>query len=457
VAKVVPSDKKGGASHNYAHKSCIKQSIKPDRTELPQTQYDWVGMKGKVQTQTSQAHKFLLKHMGIDKPLEYDENSMNFFKSIGDMGLMCSNQTSQRPPTGTVYRTHYGKQQCMEFVHFDKLFGMEINPDDLNPYKRVPIMSNYVQVPDLTQQMKKYRENAFDAIYNKDSFVERLNKVTGKIEKLNLVENEAQFIDGFSADHVFIQEPHHGLLDNTHRWWNKPFTFRILIDGADVGIMEFKIIDNYSSKQKLHPGKSLFVYNVAAHAPGSNVCPYVFWFAKNLALYMNRFTDIKTYDEDRINQVYLTTSSFNKAMKRDAPLALFTEVITDKLWWNRDYFWNVPYVHTYSHAVDDFPTNIVASLAVDSYVPAGILSDSRNIIDTLLMPNDSEMDPSLDLLNNPLSRNTRRTTIDIEPVDLHEYHFNCPVLSENTVIEPETTRVLTRNRYSKRLQNSSRN
>jgi hypothetical protein len=144
-------------------------------------------------------------------------------------------------------------------------------------------------------------------------------------------------------------------------------------------------------------------------------------------------------------------------MKRDAPLALFTEVITDKLWWNRDYFWNVPYVHTYSHAVDDFPTNIVASLAVDSYVPAGVLSDSRNIIDTLLMPNDSEMDPSLDLLNNPLSRNTRRTTIDIEPVDLHEYHFNCPVLSENTVIEPETTRVLTRNRYSKRLQNSSRN
>jgi hypothetical protein len=137
-------------------------------------------------------------------------------------------------------------------------------------------------------------------------------------------------------------------------------------------------------------------------------------------------------------------------MKREAPLAQFTEIVTDKLWWNRDYFWKVPYVHTYSHGVDDFPTNIVASLAVDTFVPAGILSDSRNIIDTLLMPDDSEIDPRLDSSRNNSTKVTRRTTCCNDLEDLHEYSFSCPALSENTVIQTEPMKVLTRNRLPKR-------
>jgi len=434
VSNIVPSDGKGGASHGYAHRACMEEKHRDALTEFPTPAFDWVGMQGKKQLQTKQAYKYLSKKMQIDQPDKYDKGSMNFFKCIGDMGLMDSIVANYKPPTGTVYRTHDGVQQCMEFVHFDKFHGMQIDPDNLVPSKRVPIMSNYTRENSIADEMNVYRTNAFKAIYG---VVDHVDKLTGKIEKLNLVENEDKYIKGFSKDHVFIQQCHHGLLDTGHRWWNVPFTFRILIQGKDAGIMEFKIVDNNKVKQKLHPGKSLFVYNVAAYIAGSKLCGYVFWFAKCLALYMNRFTDIKKYDEECIKQVYLTTSSLNKAMKKHAPDALFTEIVTDKLWWDRDYLWNVPYVHTYSRGVDEFPTNIVASLPLDTYVPDSVLSDRNSILDTLLMPDISEVGLSSTLLRNQSARATRQKLDYPAPIEMHSYTFPPLEPVEEHVIEPK--------------------
>jgi len=423
VSRIVPSDGHGGSLHRYAHRECM-QRLHGDTfasQEFPVPVYDWVGVKGKIELQNNKAHRYLLENLQIKKPTEYDKNSMNFFKCIGDMGLMDSIATKHKPPTGTVYRTHDGVRQCMQFVHFDKFHGMQIDPDDLDPNKRVPIMSNYTRQVDIADEMKEYRKKAFEAIYSEESFVQRFDEVTGKTERLNLIQNEAKHIEGFSKEHVFLQERHHGLLNTGHRWWNHAFTFRILIQGKDMGILEFQIVDNDSVKNKLHPGKSLFVYNVAGYIAGSKICPYVFWFAKCLALYMNRFTDIKAYNEKCIKQVYLTTSSLNKAMKRDAPGAFFTEVVTDTLWWDRDYVWNVPYVHTYSQGVDEFPTNIVASLPVDSYVPDSVRHDRNSVLDTLLMPSISELDP---FLTSKKSKCTRTTRHSLDHLEEHHYAFS---------------------------------
>ena len=441
VSRIVPSDRHGGALHGYAHRACMERLHAGTLTEFPVPAYSWACMKGKIELQSNKVHRYLLENMQINKPAEYDKNSMNFFKCIGDMGLMDSIATNHKPPSGTVYRTHDGVRQCMQFVHFDKFHGMQIDPDDVDPNKRVPIMSNYTTQVGIADEMKEYRKKAFEAIYSETNFVERVDELTGKTEKLNLVQNEAKYIEGFSKEHVFLQELHHGLLNTGHRWWNLPFTFRILIEGKDAGIMELKIVDNDRGKNKLHPGKSLFVYNVAAYIAGSKLCGYVFWFAKFLALYMNRFTDIKAYDRECIKQVYLTTSSLNKAMKRDAPGALFTEIVIDKLWWDRDYVWNVPYVNTYSGDANKFPTNIVASLPSDTYVPDSVLFDSNSILDTLLMPHTAtEIDPSSIFSRNQSARTTRQTLDLPNPIDIHIYVFSPPKLVKDHVLQPKASR-----------------
>ena len=430
VSKIVPSDGKGGASHGYAHRECMEKTYGHALQEFPTPACNWVGMQGKKQLQTNEAYKYLFRKMQIYKPDNYDKGSMSFLKCIGDMGLMDSISANHKPPTGTVYRTHDGVKQCMEFVHFDKFHGMQIDPDNLDPSKRAPIMSNYTKDKAIADEMNSHREKSFNSIYG---VVDYVDKLTGQAEKLNLVENEAKSIEGFSVDHVFLQQRHHGLLDTGHRWWNTAFTFRILIQGKDAGIMEFKIVDNNDRKNKRHPGKSLFVYNVAAYIAGSKLCEYVFWFAKCLALYMNRFTDIKRYDEECIKQVYLTTSSLNKAMKRSAPDAHFTEVVITKVWWDRDYFWNVPYVHTYTPGLIDFPTNIVASLPSDSYVPESVLTDNNSIVDTLLMPDIEEIDPSLKLQKNKFATGSRCRLDHRGPVDNPKYFF-CP---QHLVFQPK--------------------
>ena len=390
VEKVVPSDMSSGKSHQYAHKQCMHSAGKTIDSPHDPLPFKWTAERGKKQRQTEVAHTFLKDKMGITDPKSYNTDGMAFLQGIGDMGLMHKELFNHKPPMATAYRIFEGTHQCMEFVHFDKFYGMKMNPDATDTSERCPLIAHYHALERTQREMAHNRSNGFHSIYTGKKFIDHFNLKTKMWEVLSLAEYEALWTKGFGPDTIFVQQRHHGLLDTTYRWWNEAFTFRILIDGVDVGLVEFKIMDNYSRKDKLHQGKSLFIYNVIGHKKGLRLLPYVFWFAKVLALHMNRFSDIRTYDQDDIKQVYLTTSSTNPAMNTHAGPCNFTEVVTKKVHWDRDYFWNVPYVPTHNKGVDQFPTNIVAWMAPETYIPSAFYCSRNNILDKTLLPTAAE-------------------------------------------------------------------
>ena len=163
--------------------------------------------------------------------------------------------------------------------------------------------------------------------------------------------------------------------------------------------------------------------------------PYVFWFAKALGLYLNRFSDMQESDGSRIQRVYLTTTSGNKAMTKHGELCDFTEVPNGNQHWDTDYVWEIPFVPMYTQGNDKFPMHIRATLAPDTFIPQEFVCSSENVVDRSLLPTDEETTQHIASIGMS-SRNKGRMALDETAPDSNpsnQYHFHSFYNNSDTV------------------------
>jgi hypothetical protein len=424
VQKIIPSDNMGGKSHRYACASCVSKQKKIKVPDLSSYPCSWVEETDILEAQILEGNRIASEDLRVDDVDSYHPNAMNFLRQIGDMGLSDADVSNQHPPMATIYREIDEVKQCIEFVHFDKFYGMKIDAKHPDPSKRSPCFGNYEHHSKLLEMRKKKNAISFGKIYDETKFVNYFNKKTKQTHLLNLLENERQDTasgPGFGAHSVFKQEQNCKLSDRECRWWDQPFSFIILNSGVEVGMIEFFIMNHDSRNDLHHKGKSLFIYNIAADVPGHKITQCALWFAKYLALYLNRFTDISTEGSGRIKRVFLSTSKLNRAFERDAPKCGFTVLSTLKEWWDCDYYCDLPWVQRYRQGSDVFPTNITGTGPEGSYINPEIYKDSTTILDSVLRPAPGEIDPYAG--QKRVIRNSRHQSVDVERDILPEYKY----------------------------------
>jgi len=388
--------------------------------------FQWNGIKGKKTSQVTQVHRFMSEKMGIPKPIQYDPNAAAFLMGLGDMGLLDKGRFNRQPPMATAHRIFLAKSQCMEFVHFDKFYGLRMAYDAADTQQRAPLMPNFAAVPAKQEAILSKRQDAIKRIYSDDKVIWYYNEKLKMWQMLSVLESERIQTEDFDPDHLFAQEEHHSLLDTSYRWWHHPNTFHILIDGEEVGLVELFVKDNNVVKDKLHQGKSLFIYNIIGHRSKLVLLPYVFWFAKALGLYLNRFSDMQESDGSRIQRVYLTTTSGNKAMTKHAEPCDFTEVPNGNQHWDTDYVWEIPFVPMYTQGNDKFPMHIRATLAPDTFIPKEFVCSNENVVDRSLLPTDEETTQHIASIGMS-SRQMGRMALDETAPDSNpsnQYHFH---------------------------------
>jgi len=424
--KIVPSDTSSGRLHQYAHRACMLQAGRAVSTTHDPVPFEWSEIKGKKTTQVTQVHRFMSEKMGIPKPTDYDPNATAFLMGLGDMGLLDKGRFNRQPPMATAHRIFLGKPQCMEFVHFDKFYGLSMAYDAADTPQRAPLMPNFSAVSAKQAAIQTKRKDAIKRIYPDDKIIKHYNKELKTWQMLSVLEWERIETQDFDPDHLFGQEEHHSLLDTSYRWWHHPNTFHILIDGEEVGLVELFVKDNNVVKDKLHQGKSLFVYNIIGHRSKLVLLPYVFWFAKVLALYLNRFSDMQESDSSRIRRVYLTTTSGNKAMSEHAVPSDFTKVPNGNQHWDTDYVWEIPFVPIYTQGTDEFPVHIRATLAPNTFIPNAMVCSKENVVDRSLLPTKQETAQHIASIGVS-SRKKNRAVPSDNPRDanpLNQYHFH---------------------------------
>jgi len=396
VQKIIPCDNMGGQSHRYACASCVSKQTKIKAPDLSLYPCPWVGEHGIEDKQIEEGNRIGRADLGIVNVRSYHPNAMNFLRQIGDMGVSEADVANQHPPMATLYREINKVKECIEFVHFDKYYGMRIDTKDITPGKRSPCFENYRHYDTLLHTRTAKNAILFANIYDENKFVEYFDEDSKQARTINLLENErlpTASGAGFGAASIFKQEENHKLLDRKHRWWDYPFSFIILNCGLEIGMIEFFITNHDSSDDLHHEGKSLFVYNIAADTKGHRITQCALWFAKHLALYLNRFTDVSTQGTGHIKRVFLSTSTLNTAFERDAPKCGFTRMTTLKKWWDCDYYCDLPWVQRYGQGTDVFPTNITGTGPEGSYLHPDMLQDRKTIVDRALRAAPGEVNP----------------------------------------------------------------
>jgi len=120
-------------------------------------------------------------------------------------------------------------------------------------------------------------------------------------------------------------------------------------------------------------------------------------------------------DGSRIERVYFTTSSENRAMKRHTESCGFTGILNGNQHWDTDFVWNIPFVPTYTQGADKFPTHIRASMAPDTFIPNAFFCSKDNVLDRTLWPTDAETSQHLASIGTSPRKMSRCETNDQTP------------------------------------------
>ena len=187
--KIVPSDTSSGRLHQYAHRACMLKAGMAVSTTHDPVPFKWNEIKGKKTSQVMQVHSFMSEKMGIPKPTQYDPNATAFLMGLGDMGLLDKGRFNRQPPMATAHRIFLATPQCMEFVHFDKFYGLRMAYDAADTPQRAPLMPNFAAVPAKQEAIKIKRQDAINRIYPDDKIIRYYtaenvaNAVRARVEK----------------------------------------------------------------------------------------------------------------------------------------------------------------------------------------------------------------------------------------------------------------------------------
>jgi len=395
--KVSCLDDPSGSHHRYAHAQCIKDyHITSRKSSLEQKNFKWIPESLCEKKQIQYGNAWLKNTMHIEHPESADENLKNFVFGLGDMGLLQENLFNYTAPSGAVYRTYKGENQIIEFVHMDKFYATSLNIEDDDVLKRFPLWTSYIHDNDKSESLRKKRILAFDNIYpDTEKRLYKISEGKKKVEKLLSVrEHESLLVENFSSESILKQDQQQELMDTEHRWWDGDLTFRIILNSNEVGLIEFMIKENAGPCH----ARSLFLYNVVSFGYRLNLTPEFLWFSKHLAVWMNRFTDIRRNYQTQIQNVYLTTSHLNTAFETQSKPSGFIRKSNKNVFWNVYYYWRTPSSTKYEKGSDAFPTNIVSiqnRSSFDASLLSDILSNRNKNIEKNLMPPDSQIQQNI--------------------------------------------------------------
>jgi len=388
---VVPADISNGRNHLYVCKNCKMPGRPKQGPKQNLALYKYMrtpGIAGQIEKANGNAWFDKHVHPGL-KRKEYPVATWNYLMGLGEMGAFEANSSKTKAPMGTMYRVYKNEEQKIEFLHLDKFYGKQIQGKHADPTYWFPLWLSYRTDPVMMGHMEELRKKCYSLIYSKERHVECDvgPAVENNTQIYNLEEHETKFIKNFGLHSVLNYQAHATQLDANYRWWNGHMTYRVLINGEDTGLVEFKLKRTEKKRKfgelgNLEMTNSLYLYNVAAFKVGNDLTPHCLWFAKHLAMWINKFSDIRSVDGYSLDNVYLTTSTRNSAFSKAQQGSGFYKVPNEDVYWDVHYCWDLPRLEQASPLELANPPNHIIGVSCNLQLIDDIVKDPANVLDS---------------------------------------------------------------------------